>query len=428
MKKSLCTLLLLLSVGCSYQSNQNGEPALVSIQIQDRNGMTETISQPDRLDAYGHADFLSSQPYKKVLRVYKQEGKLAGKITTYHPNGLPWQYLEALDMRAFGPYKEWHSNGQLKIEATVIGGTADVGAGAQKNWLFDGRAQIWDEVGRLQAQIFYSKGAMEGPTLHFYPTGQIQRKMIYAQNELEGIVTEYYPDGEIEATTQYKRGVKNGASYGYWTAKQVRYVENYQNGLLLDGQYYFSDGTLTSEVRAGSGYQALFNKTILEKMVEHRRGKAEGVVKIYFPNGDLKTIYQVKNGHKQGEEIEYYARDERDEPGDHHLPKISIPWDRDMISGIVKTWYNTGKLQSQRELSRNKRAGTSLGWYQDGGLMYMEEYEEDKLTRGQYHKKNLKDPISTIVNGNGFATLYDEVGVLLRKVQYIKGKPVDPEN
>jgi antitoxin component YwqK of YwqJK toxin-antitoxin module len=390
--------------------------------------MTETISQPDRLNGYNQSDFLSSQPYKKVLRVFKQEGKLAGKITTYHPNGLPWQYLEALDMRAFGPYNEWHANGQLKIEATVIGGTADVGSGSQKNWLFDGRAQIWDEMGRLQAQIFYSKGSLEGPSFHFYPTGQVQRQMIYSQNELEGVVTDYYIDGEVETTTAYKRGVKNGFSYGYWNGKQPRFVENYQTGLLLDGQYYAQDGRLSAEVRAGSGYQALFNGAFLEKMIEHRRGKAEGLVKVYFSNGDLKTIYQVKNGQKQGEEIEYYAREEREDQGSQPLPKISIPWDRNMISGIVKTWYSSGKLQSQRELSRNKKAGTSLGWYQDGGLMYMEEYEDDRLTRGQYHKKNHKDPISTIVNGNGFATLYDEAGVLLRKVHYIKGKAVDPEN
>jgi len=421
-------LILLFTAGCSYQASQDGTPTLVSIQIQDRNGMTETISQPDRLNSYGLSDFLSTQPYKKVLRVFKQDGKLAGKITTYHSNGQPWQYLEALDMRAFGPYKEWHSNGQLKIEATVIGGTADVGPGAQKNWLFDGTAQIWDELGRIQAKILYNKGAMEGTSLHYYPNGQIQRQMPYSQNDVEGEITEYYPDGQVDSTALYHRGIKEGLSHGYWADKKPRSIENYQVGLLLDGQYYLPDGTLASEVRSGSGYQAIFKGTSLERMVEHRRGKAEGLVKIYFPNGDLKTVYQIKNGKKNGEEIEYYSREERDDAGDHQLPKISIPWDRDMISGIVKTWYNNGKLQSQRELSRNKRAGASLGWYQDGSLMCMEEYEEDKLVKGQYHKKNHKDPISTITNGNGFATLYDETGVLLRKVQYVKGKPIDPES
>ena len=41
-------------------------------------------------------------------------------------------------MRASGIYREWFPTGQLKIEAYVIGGSADVGVGAQSDWLFDG--------------------------------------------------------------------------------------------------------------------------------------------------------------------------------------------------------------------------------------------------------------------------------------------------
>ena len=99
----------------------------------------------------------------------------------------------------------------------------------------------------------------------------------------------------------------------------------------------------------------------------------------------------------------------------------------DRISGIVKTWYNNGKLESQRELSRNKKNGSSLGWYRDGSLMYMEEYEDDVLSKGQYFKKNHKESVSSIANGNGLATLYDENGIFLRKVLYAKGKAVEPE-
>ena len=421
------SLFFLCFAGC-YHASDLSAPTLVSIQIQDRNGMTETISQPDRLETYDHLDFLATHPYKKVLRVYKQNGKLAGKISTYHPNGLPWQYLEAIDMRAYGPYKEWHTNGQLKIEANVIGGTADIGSSAQKTWLFDGKAQIWDEKGNLQAQVSYNKGVMEGNSLHYYPTGQIQRKLPYTQDLIDGEATEYHPNGQLLSTTVYKRNIKNGVSKGFWIDLQPQWVETYQEGLLLEGQYFALDGSLVSEVRAGSGYQAKFNGPVLERIVEHRRGKAEGLVKIHFATGQVKTIYQVKNGQKQGDETEYFSLDELEDNADQQRPKITIPWERDSISGIVKTWYSNGKLQSQRELSRNKKSGASVGWYKDSSLMYVEEYEDDRLLGGQYYKKGHKDPISTISNGNGFATLYDEMGVLLKKVHYVKGKPVDPES
>jgi hypothetical protein len=76
---------LLTAFGCSHYSPAVVDP-LVAIQIQDRNGFTETISNPERLENYYSIDFLGSQPFKKVLRVYKKDGKNHSIITTYHPN------------------------------------------------------------------------------------------------------------------------------------------------------------------------------------------------------------------------------------------------------------------------------------------------------------------------------------------------------
>ncbi len=137
---SVAFLAFVALSGCSRHT----EPSemLVAIQIQDRNGITETISIPERLYTYEQTDFLNSQPYKKVLRVYKKEGKNRSVITAYHPNGSISEYLEAEDMRAHGAFREWFSNGQIKIEATVIGGIADITPAAKKDWLFHGVCHV----------------------------------------------------------------------------------------------------------------------------------------------------------------------------------------------------------------------------------------------------------------------------------------------
>jgi antitoxin component YwqK of YwqJK toxin-antitoxin module len=399
-----------------------GESPLVSILIQDRNGMTETISTPDRLSLFEQVDFSSSQPYKKVLRVYKQNGKHTSKITTYHSNGLLWKYLEAQDMRAFGTYQEWHSNGLLKIEARVIGGTADLAEGAQSDWLFEQEAKVFDEKGHLQAQFLYEKGILEGLSHFYYPNGQIQKEISYRNNQLHGDFLTYLPNGELQSKAHYIDGLKEGESLGFWPAQQKAWVEHYQEGKLLEATYYSNKGDLLSQIQNGSGFQALFNEAVLEKMVEYRKGVPEGLVKELSPKGELKIAYRLKNGKKQGEEIHYYLEEEG------QIPKLSIPWEDNAISGIVKTWYNDGHLQSQREMARNQKNGSSVAWYRDGSLMYIEEYEEDTLTKGNYYKKNQREPISTILNGSGTATLYDEHGIFIRKVPYFKGKPVDPDN
>lgn len=402
-------------------SCQKSPPAndLVGIQIQDRNGLSETISIPEKLETYNNIDFLSSQPFKKVIRVYKKEGKNHSIITTYHPNGMIWQYLECQDMRASGLYQEWFSTGQLKIKAYVIGGTADVALGAQSDWLFDGLSEVWDEQGRLTAQIPYEKGALQGVSLNFYPDGQIERSVPYEKQLIEGELIEYFPDGQIKQRTSYKKGLKQGTCIGLGAEGRLLWEEDYKNDLLQKGVYFSPEGTQVSEVQQGRGFQTFFEDSGAFQQIEIQKGRQEGIIKQFSEEGKLQLIYRIKDHRKDGEEVVYYPSAEK---------KMSLEWHDDMIHGSVKTWYQNGSLESQKQFARNKKNGTVCSWYEDGQLMLIEEYENDTLLEGQYFKKNKPDPISTIVQGNGIASLYDGQGIFLRKVIYHKGKPVDPEN
>jgi len=406
MKRALFLLLFLTS--CHHTQPDS----LVSIQIQDRNGLTETISAPDRLSNYHQLDFLASQPYKKVLRVFKEAGKHTAKVTTYHPNGLIHKYLEAQDMRAFGAYKEWHPNGQLKVEATVIGGSADVADGAEQDWLFDGMASSYDSEGRLCAKVLYEKGLLEGVSVYFFPNGKVEKQLRFHQHVLDGESVVFGADGTLREKTVYEKGLKRESS-GFWPNGNPSWVEKYENGLLQDGKYQSVDGQTVSEVKQGCGFQVMG-----QTHTEYKQGKPEGLVKQFSVQGELISTHHMLNNQKHGEELFYY-------PG--QKPKLSISWQHDTISGLVKTWHPNGELQSQREFSQNKKTGPALFWYATGQLMSVEEYEEDALVKGDYFKPNQKDPVSSVLHGNGWATLYDSNGLFLRKVQYIKGKLVDPE-
>ncbi len=423
MIKRLLTLVI-IAAGCHHTAPID---PLSLIQIQDRNGLTETISNPDRLTQYQGIDFSSSQPYKKVLRVYRTNGKNHSIITTYHPNGTLCQYLEAKELRASGAYREWYSNGQLKVESTVIGGTADVSPGSQQDWLFDSLSQVWDEQGNLVAQIPYEKGVLEGPSTYFYPSGQIEKIFPFVKNTLEGEVLIYTKEGTLKTKTKYKKGRKEGESLGFFDHDQIAFSEEYTEGLIRKGRYYSPKGNLISEIQNGGGFQALYENGALT-LTEFKIGQPEGLVQKMTPSGELQKSFYFKNGKKQGEETEYYLSSDLDAPKARPLPKLSLTWNENTIHGSVKTWYPNGKLQSQREYSHNQKSGAALAWYREGGLMMVEEYEEDRLVSGKYFKLNKMEPVSTISNGNGLVTLYDETGSFLRKIPYLKGKPIDPEN
>jgi antitoxin component YwqK of YwqJK toxin-antitoxin module len=397
---------------------------LQSINIIDRNGISETIGKSDRLKQYEHVDFLKHQPYQKVMRVYGRDadGNITAVITSYHPNGQPKQYLEVLNNRAFGVYKEWYSNGPLKIEAYVIGGEADIDMTAQKSWLFEGLCNAWDENGRLEAVIAYTKGDLDGPSLHYHPNGQVWKKIPYCKGKIEGVSEVYLDNGEIFQTIEYYNGNKQGISKRYWCEGKTAMVEQYQDGLLLSGQYYDLQGKLVSQIENGAGFRAIFGKSAVNEIHEYRDGIQEGVVKIFDRNGRLTRSYSVRKKLKNGEEIEYFDKiSDKGEP----LPRLLITWYDGKIQGIVKTWYENGLQESQREMAANQKNGLLSAWYNDGGLMLLEEYDHNVLVRGEYYRKDDKTPVSEISLGNGVATMFDADGNFLRKITYREGKPVE---
>ena len=435
MKKWIIPLLLLLAA-CSQYSGDKSQP-LTSIQMVDRNGFSETVSAKERLSLYQNVDFLTPQPYQKVLRVYKRDhqGKTHAVLTCYHPNGQISQYLDVVDSRAHGFYREWYENGKRKLEARVIEGIADFSPIAQSGWLFEGESQVWDEQGNCIAKIHYSRGSLEGLSQYFYPSGKLQKEIPYHQNEIDGVMTLFTEDGQVMERISHDKGQRDGLAVGFWRDRgtypnkipnetsggsEEKYTEQYEKGALKTGVYLSPEGKKIAEVASGSGKQAYFDETRLLSLVTIERGLPEGLVQLFGENGDLTAEYHIKQGKKNGTEIQFYAKN-RD---GNILPKLMVTWNEDKIHGVTKTWYENGAVQSQREMSGNKKHGMGFAWYKDGSLMLTEEYENDKLIKGSYFKKGEKEPVSKIDAGKGVASLFDAEGMFLKKISYDRGRPL----
>src|SRR5690348_13934181 len=82
---------------------------LTSIHLVDRNGLSESISNKNRLNQYLETDFFQPQPYQKILRIYARDsrGNIRAAVHSYYPNENPKQFLEILNGRAHGNYREW---------------------------------------------------------------------------------------------------------------------------------------------------------------------------------------------------------------------------------------------------------------------------------------------------------------------------------
>lgn len=407
-------LLILLLSGCaSRYQNQ-----IASINIIDRNGMSETISEKSRLNPFQNTDFLSPQPYQKVLRVYarSETGDVRSEITSYYPNGQIQQYLESVNNRAFGIYREWHPNGQKKIESCIIGGSADLNTQAQSSWLFDGQNRAWNEEGVLIANIPYKKGEIEGVALYYHPNGALWKSAEYSKNTLHGCFKLFLSDGTLLQTTSYAQGLKEGKSLRYWAPEKIAAEEIYTHGLLTQGFYWNSDGSAAAEIVEGNGFKALFGKESLEELQEYKNGEREGMTQLFNSCGHLEASYHIKNGEKHGEEMFYFASS---------TPKLSMTWQEGILQGPIKTWYENGAPESQKEMSQNKKNGLFTAWYKNGSLMIVEEYDNDRLVKGEYFRSGEKEPVSTIEKGRGTATLFDSEGHFAKKIDYQEGRPLN---
>lgn len=392
-------------------------PVLTSINIIDRNGFSETISSVDRLKQYASTDFLKSQPYQKVLRVYGRDyaGNVRAYITSYYPNGQTKQYLEVVNNRAFGTYQEWHETGAPRLKANITGGEGDIDTAAEKSWLFDGLTEAWDENGNISAQIPYTNGELNGVSLYYHSNGKLWKQVPCCKGNIEGLMQTWLPDGTLFQSTEYKDGYKNGVSKRYWGMDKIASEETFSQGLLIAANYFDICGKLLSEIREGCGFRVLFGKETMSEMQEFRQGIQEGTIKIYDELGRLASSHQIKDGIRNGEEIEYYIGTLN--------PKLSINWVDNKIQGLVKTWYPNGVPESRREMNDNSKNGFLTAWYIDGSLMLVEEYAMDKLVKGEYFVKGERIPISTISLGQGVAILHDSNGNLLKKISYTNGKP-----
>ncbi len=423
MKMSYRILLLaaslLLLAGCGFSPDQIDADKITSINIIDRNGLSETINSKDRLNAFDKTDFLATQPYQKVMRVYgrQENGDVKSCITSYHPNGQIKQYLEAINNRAFGIYREWYPNGTQKVEATIIGGLADINTQAEQSWLFEGTNKAWDEEGTLVAEIRYMKGALEGSSIYYHSNGKIWKDSPYNKNRLHGEVKIYLEDGVLLQTATYQDGERNGPSYRHWSPSQIAYQEDYEEGALLEAVYYDRSGALLSSIHDGRGQRAVFGKRELFELQEYQNGVPEGRVKVFDEKQNLVAVYAVKTGEREGEEINYYSSSQQ--------PKLLLTWHHGILQGPMKTWYENGQLESQREMSGNCKQGLLMAWYLNGSLMLVEEYDNDKLVKGEYYRQGERNALSQVERGKGVATLFHPEGHFLRKIHYEEGRPIE---
>lgn len=411
-------IALIMSVGWLEARSDR----LVSLVIEDHQGFREKLTAKDRLSAYQKVHWLQPQPYRKVVRNYGhvRSGGTRSFITTYYPNGQLKQYLQVIDNRAQGTYCEWYADGIPKILASVSGGAAEVDSAAVETYSFVGITEAFDREGMLLAQLPYTAGLLHGEAIYYHSNGSVREKIAYEKGVRHGAYHRYNREGGVMEEGTYSDGHLQGLVLGYDHEGAVLFEEVYEEGLLVRGCYTLAE----TSVLNGEGTRWVKREDGGTELIEYRHGMPCGAHEIRDQRGILISCVHRQGDHKHGLETVYYPPSRFGPATSIGIPKVQLQWNHDELQGQARTWYPSGRLESQRELVGNRLCGLSMAWYEDGALMLVEEYRDGLLIKGEYYPLGNTLPVTSVQQGTGVATLFDGQGHVTGRISYLDGQPV----
>ncbi|MBA3705864.1 MAG: toxin-antitoxin system YwqK family antitoxin [Bacteroidetes bacterium] len=205
-----------------------------------------------------------------IHREFSPEGKvISAKV--YVEGVLTGEGILDTAGRQQGPWKEYHSNGQLKSQGEYLN-SKRIG-----EWVF------YHPNGKVEQKGKYDKkGRTQGPWKWFYESGNILREENYRNDLQDGAMVEYSDAGKIITKGEYIDGQKEGA----WSLELADYRE---------------EGSYKADKRDGEWKHFYTDNGKLRFSGKFIDGVPDGSQQFYYPNGKERQTGKYAGGLKEGE-------------------------------------------------------------------------------------------------------------------------------
>lgn len=131
---------------------------------------------------------------------------------------------------------------------------------------------------------------------------------------------------------------------------------------------------------AGKIYTVEELQVIKETVYEIASGKpAEGLLKIYFDHGELKTEVMFKNGKSSGIEKKFYPSG---------LLASAVPFQDGKENGVAKMYFESGGLRFVTPFRNGLKEGVSKEYYPDGKLKSEILFTQGEAVEGHKYLEN----------------------------------------
>jgi uncharacterized protein len=294
---------------------------------------------------------------------YDALGRKEGRWLHYHPDGsraAEYSYVaDSLD----GTQYEYYVGGELKrVWTSRLGPTI-------------GMERHFYPSGPLRAEVPYEKGLIHGTIKQYYPAGHLKRETEWQNGRPYGALREWYPSGQLKLEAEQNlSGVAD------------KFVQYYENGQIETQGVYDGGGRRTGTFR---NYEA--DGTLIE-VLPYLNGQLEGEAKTWNVDGSIQSIGRYEEGLREGRMLLFRADSQ---------PEGQLEFRRDLI--IQYRFYDE-KLQvlsSDADVAGNvvfrrkgadgtvleegpyrlgKRSGVWKTFYANGALQSTAEFRNDSMT------------------------------------------------
>ena len=234
----------------------------------------------------------------KKVETYYEKNLLTKEHIIYYFNGQVKRllYIDQIGGET-GSFKTYDSLGYLESEGHLLNGTLH----AENKAYFPG--------GKIRHKFNYEKGRKKGINITYYPNGD-QRKVEKEIGENYFEITNFQPNNSLISKTYLRRGKAVGTWKYFFETGGIKQSENYKNGVLVGEQIIY--------------YLSKTGTSLIKQRFSYINGKKGGISTVYYKSGNRKS---------------------------------EIFYEKDIIKGLVKNYYESGKIESRGNQYRNRKTG-----------------------------------------------------------------------
>lgn len=385
-------------------------------RIDEISSLIVDIEVSDKIDEQGNFKDISGRSgiktsyydtgEKEWVQEYKK-GKKNGFIKRYNKKGILIQSGSQKNGYVTGFYEWFNSEGKLRQTNFYN----DVGnkTGEQRNYNTSN--------GKLQYIYTYSHNKKNGPYKYFY-NDKLTTVGNYENDKLKGKLTNYYSNGKVSSTYTYNNtpnydtkipsyieGIKTSYYFSGAKSSEQNYVKGKQKGAQ---KYFWANGNLKRWEHLNSegklyGERAYYYESNGKRSINinYENGKAIELLEQIDVNGNKLKISKLKKGNGYIKRV-----------NDAGIVIYEANFVNGYQEGVVKYYFNNGKLSSLSLYKNGKTINTSKYYFADGSLNSIYNQDTKKYTLTNYkdtQRKNLK----TLIENN---TSIDEI------IAFCKGK------